>query len=122
MTAERDCEACYKAEYMLGFLGQTFPGVIVSVSDFGLYVELENTVTGLLRLEYLPEEALHFNGVASLTDGLGRPRVYRRPVHRRPGGGLRRVHGPRELRPSGIHRRLSPAGRPRIYSCAINAD
>ena len=74
MTAERDCEACYKAEYMLGFLGQTFPGVIVSVSDFGLYVELENTVTGLLRLEYLPEEALHFNGVASLTDGLGRPR------------------------------------------------
>ena len=74
MTAERDCEACYKAEYMLGFLGQTFPGVIVSASDFGLYVELENTVTGLLRLEHLPEEELRFNGVASLTDPLGRPR------------------------------------------------
>lgn len=59
---------------MLGFLGQTFPGVIVSASDFGLYVELENTVTGLLRLEHLPEEELRFNGVASLTDPLGRPR------------------------------------------------
>ena len=37
-------------------------------------MELENTVTGLLRLEHLPEEELRFNGVASLTDPLGRPR------------------------------------------------
>ena len=33
MTAERDCEACYKAEYMLGFLGQTFPGEIYPPED-----------------------------------------------------------------------------------------
>ena len=35
---------------------------------------LHHTVNGLLRLEHLPEEELRFNGVASLTDPLGRPR------------------------------------------------
>lgn len=74
MTAERDCEACYKAEYMQAYLGQTFPGVIVSVSDFGLFVELENTVTGLLRAEALPDPVLRFDGAASLVDAAGRPR------------------------------------------------
>ena len=74
MTAERDCEACYKAEYMLSYLGQTFPGIIVSVSDFGMFVELENTVSGLLPVEELPEEGLHYDDIASLADWQGKPR------------------------------------------------
>lgn len=74
MTAERDCEACYKAEYMRGYIGQVFPGVIASASDFGLFVELENTVTGLVRTEALPEEGLCYDGAASLVDMAGRPR------------------------------------------------
>lgn len=73
MNAERDCEACYKAEYMAGYLGCRFTGVISSVTDFGLYVELPNTVEGLVRLESLPDESLSFDGVASVRDRRGRP-------------------------------------------------
>ncbi len=72
-TAERDCEACYKAEYMRGFLGDVFPGTIVSATAFGLYVELENTVTGLVRLEALPDPELRYDEIASLVDRHGRP-------------------------------------------------
>lgn len=74
MSAERDCEACYMAEYMAGFLGRTFTGTISGVSDFGVYVELPNTAEGMVRLESLPEEGLTFDGAASLRDPLGRAR------------------------------------------------
>lgn len=72
MTAERDCEACYKAEYMAGYLGRTFTGVVSSVTDFGVYVELPNTVEGLIRLEDLSEEPLRYDGVAALVNELGK--------------------------------------------------
>ena len=72
MNAERECEACYKAEYMAGYLGRDFTGVISSVTAFGLYVELPNTVEGMVRLESLPEEDLTFDGVAALRNRLGR--------------------------------------------------
>lgn len=74
MTAERQCEACYKAAYMAGFLGQSFPGVIAAVTDFGVYVQLENTAEGLVRLENLAGDGLCFDGTASLVDGGGRRR------------------------------------------------
>ena len=74
MTAERDCEACYKAEYMRAHLGETFEGVIVSLSDFGLFVELPNTVSGLVPVEALPDLELRFDDMASLVDGTGRRR------------------------------------------------
>ncbi len=74
MAAERDCEACYMAEYMAGFLGRTFTGTISGMSDFGVYVELPNTAEGMVRRESLPEEELTFDGAASLRDPLGRAR------------------------------------------------
>ena len=74
MMAERACESCYKAEYMRRFLGEEFPGMIVSVTGTGLFVELDNTVCGLVPVEDLPEPLLEYDGFLSLTDTLGRPR------------------------------------------------
>ncbi len=54
MTAERDCEAIYRAEYMQSRVGQTFEGVISSIAPHGIYVELPNTVEGLIHLDNLP--------------------------------------------------------------------
>lgn len=71
MTAERDCEACYKAEFMLGRLGQCFDGVVSSVSNFGVYVLLSDTVEGMIRLEELPDPAPHFDGMASVMGAEG---------------------------------------------------
>ncbi len=72
MTAERECESCYKAEYMSRFIGEEFEGVISSVSAFGFFVELPNSVEGLVRMETLPERELRFDEVASLVTRNGR--------------------------------------------------
>lgn len=55
MTVERECEDCYKAEYMAGHIGEEFDGVISFASHQGIFVELPNTVEGLIRIEAMPE-------------------------------------------------------------------
>ena len=50
MNIERDCEDCYKAEYMQQHVGNVFEGLISSVTEFGFYVELENTLKVLFIL------------------------------------------------------------------------
>lgn len=55
MGIERDCEDCYKAEYMKQFLGEELDGMISSIAPHGVYVELPNTVEGLIRMEDMPE-------------------------------------------------------------------
>ncbi|MDD3429604.1 MAG: RNB domain-containing ribonuclease, partial [Oscillospiraceae bacterium] len=66
MTAERDCEDCYKAEYMQQFIGQELEGTISSVAAHGLYVELPNTVEGLVHITRLSQ-----NSAPVLTEGVG---------------------------------------------------
>jgi ribonuclease R len=66
MTVERDCEDCYKAEFMYSKIGEEFDGVISSVTDFGLFVMLENTCEGLLSIEELGEGEYVTNSLISL--------------------------------------------------------
>lgn len=49
MQTERGAEDCYKAEYMRAHVGERFTGVVSSVAPHGLYVELPNTVEGLIH-------------------------------------------------------------------------
>lgn len=51
--AEREIEKMKKAEYMLTRIGRVYEGVISSVTAWGLYVELPNTVEGLLHVSRL---------------------------------------------------------------------
>lgn len=50
VDAERELDALKKAEYMHGHLGETFEGIISSVTSFGLFVELPNTIEGLIHI------------------------------------------------------------------------
>lgn len=52
--AERECAKMKKAQYMEGHIGESFSGVISGVNSFGIYVELENTVEGLVSVSDLP--------------------------------------------------------------------
>ncbi|MBR4318614.1 MAG: RNB domain-containing ribonuclease, partial [Oscillospiraceae bacterium] len=52
---EREADACYAAEYMQSHVGEIFHGVITSVTDFGMYVTLDNMAEGLLHIHDLPE-------------------------------------------------------------------
>lgn len=53
---ERDSEDMKKAEYMEGKIGEVYDGIISSVTQFGIFVELENTIEGLIRFENLGNE------------------------------------------------------------------
>lgn len=68
MNIERDCEDCYKAEYMQQHLGEVFTGIISSVTEFGFYVELPNTVEGLVHVNSLPEGNYIYDGYFSIAD------------------------------------------------------
>ena len=53
---ERESEDIKKAEYMESRIGEEYEGIISSVTSFGVFVELENTVEGLIRFEDLGDE------------------------------------------------------------------
>lgn len=65
---ERECDDCYKAEYMKQFIGQAFDGVITSVTSFGVYVGLENTVEGLVHSSMLSQYPLDLREGVELID------------------------------------------------------
>lgn len=52
-TIEREAEDIKKAEYMESRIGEEYEGIISGVTSFGVFVELENTVEGLIRFENL---------------------------------------------------------------------
>lgn len=53
MRAENKIEDQKKAEYMRQFIGDKFVGKVASITDFGFFVELENTQRGLVRFKEL---------------------------------------------------------------------
>ena len=59
--AERDIDDMKKAEYARKFIGKEFSGVISGVTSFGIFVELENTLEGLIHIDYLPFDRYEFN-------------------------------------------------------------
>lgn len=58
--AERETDKLKKAEYMEEHLGEVFEGVISSVTGWGIYVELPNTVEGLVHITALDDDFYHY--------------------------------------------------------------
>jgi len=54
--AEREVDDMKMAEYMQSHIGETYTGIISSITSFGMFIELENTVEGLLRLDELDDD------------------------------------------------------------------
>ena len=54
--AERETVKMKKAEYMENHIGEVFEGVISGVTDWGFYVELPNTVEGLVHVNALTDD------------------------------------------------------------------
>lgn len=58
---ERDAEKMKKAEYMEDKIGEEYEGIISSITPFGMFVELDNTVEGLVRFENMGDEYFIYN-------------------------------------------------------------
>lgn len=59
--AERELVDIKKAQYMQQFLGDEFVGKISSVQSFGFFVELDNTVEGLVHISSIVDDYYEFN-------------------------------------------------------------
>lgn len=59
--AERETEKLKKVEYMQDKIGEVYEGVISSVTSFGLFIELENTVEGLVHVTTLTDDYYIFD-------------------------------------------------------------
>ncbi len=58
--AERETEKMKKAEYMEAHVGEVFEGVISSITTWGFYVELSNTVEGMIHVTHLYDDRYYY--------------------------------------------------------------
>lgn len=59
--AERETEKLKKAEYMENHIGEIFEGVISGITSWGVYVELPNTVEGMIHVSKLPGDYYYYD-------------------------------------------------------------
>ena len=59
--AERELVDIKKAQYMEQFIGDEFVGKISSVQSFGFFVELDNTIEGLVHISSIVDDYYEFN-------------------------------------------------------------
>jgi ribonuclease R len=77
VDAERDVEKMKKAEFMLDKIGEEFDGIVSGVTGFGMFVELDNTVEGLVRLSDMTDDYYHFHEQHMVLIGERTARVFR---------------------------------------------
>lgn len=75
--AERAVDDLKKAQYMYAHIGEQFPGVISGVTEWGIYVELENTVEGFVHVTMLPQDDYIYEEKRHMLVGTHRGHKYR---------------------------------------------
>ena len=76
IEAEREVEKLKKAEYMSSQVGQIFDGIISGVTSFGFFVELENTIEGLVGIEELFDDYYEYIPDMYMLQGVNTGRKY----------------------------------------------
>ena len=77
MDAERETDELKKAEFMLDKIGEEYEGIISGVTSFGLFVELENTIEGLVHVSYLTDDYYHYHEKQYAMIGERTGKIYR---------------------------------------------
>lgn len=75
--AERDTDALKKVEFMADKVGQTFEGIISSVTGWGIYVELPNTIEGMVALAHMDDDYYEFDDKQMMVVGKRSGRAFR---------------------------------------------
>ncbi len=61
VDAERETDDLKKTEFMTQKIGEEFDAIISSITNFGIFVELENTIEGLVHVSYLTDDYYHYD-------------------------------------------------------------
>lgn len=75
--AEREVDDLKKAEFMLGKISEEFDGIISSVTSFGIFVELPNTIEGLVHITALDDDYYVYDETHLSLIGERNKKVYR---------------------------------------------
>ncbi|MCX7709891.1 MAG: ribonuclease R [Clostridia bacterium] len=75
--AERETEDLKKVEYMKEHVGEVFEGIVSSVTAFGIFIELENTIEGLVRLSNMEDDYYVFDDKQYYIIGERTRKIYR---------------------------------------------
>ena len=74
---ERDAEKIKKAEYMESKIGEVYDGVVSSITPFGMFAELDNTIEGLIRFENMGNEYFIYDDERKTLTGENSKKVYK---------------------------------------------
>ncbi len=77
VDAERETDALKQAEYMEQHIGEEFEGTISSVTSFGIFVELPNTIEGMIHVSYLTDDYYYYHDRAHILIGDRTGRIFR---------------------------------------------
>ncbi|RUL47220.1 ribonuclease R [Lysinibacillus antri] len=61
VDAERDTDALKKAQFMSDKIGEEFEGIVSSITNFGIFVELPNTIEGLVHITNMTDDYYNFD-------------------------------------------------------------
>lgn len=75
--AERSVEDLKKAEYMKDRIGEEYDGIISNVTSFGMFVELENTIEGLVHMSNMEDDYYQFDEVHHMLIGERQRKTFR---------------------------------------------
>ena len=74
---EREAEKIKKAEYMESHIGEIYEGVVSSITSFGMFVELENTVEGLVGFKDMGDEYFYYDETNKILVGEHTKKTYK---------------------------------------------
>lgn len=74
---ERDAEDIKKAEFMQDKIGEEYDGIVSSITPFGMFVELDNTVEGLIRFENMGDEYFAYDDEKKTLIGEHTKRIFK---------------------------------------------
>ena len=73
---EREVDKMKMAEYLEGHIGEQFEGVVSGVTNFGMYVALENCIEGMVRLERITDDYYELDAENYRIVGQGTGKIY----------------------------------------------
>ena len=76
IDCEREVDDLKKCEYMMDYVGNEYEGIISSITNFGFYVELDNTIEGLVPIRTLKDDFYYFDEMTMKLVGERTKRVF----------------------------------------------
>ena len=77
IECERDVDDMKMAEYMENHIGEIYDGIIDTIMNFGMFIELPNTIEGLVKLENLKDDYYIFNDENNTLVGKRKGNIYK---------------------------------------------